>query len=433
LPEDTTVAPHLSRFVEALDRAFRTYGEQDGLPSRLRDAVLSVPRHRFVHRYRLPDSPLQDFAEDPARHLDTIYADQPMIHVDEAGVPLPSTNSQPSYVLWLLHLLDLRPGQRVLEIGSGSGWLAAIAGHLVRPGGDVTGVEIIPALARQSAADLADLGIDGVAIVSGDGADGASPGGLFDRMMVTAGVWEPSPHLWSQVVEGGLILVPLELRGGGGCRVSLLRRTGERLLEERSTPGWFVPLVGRGQGRHGVNRPLETLASWSAIKDGVPPRWLLPLASQSGGAQSAAARFRGFLGRTEPGFAVFAPAEPPSPGRTDIDPFGLVDDADGSVALWRAGELLAHGGLTAARRLAHAYVAWTELGMPDGASFSLEVSTVDATTCDERERWVEVRGGTALTWRLHPGASDWRTLLHEPGADAGHGGQDTVRLRERSA
>ena len=229
------------------------------------------------------------------------------------------------------------------------------------------------------------------------------------------------------------MLVPVELRGGGGCRVTLLRRTGQRLVEERSTPGWFVPLVGRGQARDGVNRPLETLASWSAIKDDVPVRWPLPLASRSGGARSAATRFRGFLGRTEPGFAVFAPAEAPSPGRADIDPFGLVDDGEGSVALWRAGELLAHGGLAAARRLARAYARWTELGMPEDASFRLEVSSSEAGAPPDDGCWTEVRGGTALAWRLHPDARAWRTLLREPTDDEGSGARSAVATRGRSA
>lgn len=268
---------------------------------------------------------------------------------------------------------------------------------------------------------------DGVTIVSGDGADGASPGGPFDRIMVTAGVWEPSPHLWQQLVEGGLMLAPVELRGGGGCRVTLFRRTGERLTEERSAPGWFVPLVGQLQRRDDVNRPLDTLASWPVIKDVTPARWPLPLASQSGGGRSAATRFRDFLGRTEPGFTVFAPAGPPSVGLTDIEPFGVVVLSDDSIALWKAGELLAYGGLTAARRMACAYSTWTELGMPDGASFSLEISAVGAAAYDEHERWVEVRGGTALTWCLRPGARDWRTLLRDAGGGHGHGRQDTVR------
>ena len=118
------VAPHMARFLDTLDAAFRGYGVLDGLPPRFRDAVTATPRHRFVHRFRIGDGPLQDNDAAPARHLPDIYSDAVMRHVDAVGDLLPSSNSQPSYVLFLLHLLGLEQGQAVLEIGSGSGWLA---------------------------------------------------------------------------------------------------------------------------------------------------------------------------------------------------------------------------------------------------------------------------------------------------------------------
>ena len=114
------VAPHMARFLAMLDSAFRRYGAPEGLPERFRDAVEATPRHRFVHRFRLRGGPetrsadnvLRDNDADPTAALADIYSDAAMAHVDAAGERLPSTNSQPSYVLWLLHLLDLQPGQR---------------------------------------------------------------------------------------------------------------------------------------------------------------------------------------------------------------------------------------------------------------------------------------------------------------------------------
>jgi len=143
-PTPEQVAPHLARFLDMLDSAFRRYGVPDGLPERFRDAVAATPRHMFVHRFRLSGGPTRDRIDEGALRdndadlvgqLADIFSDAVMIHVDAAGVQLPSTNSQPSYVLWLLDLLDLRPGQRVLEIGSGSGWLAAVMARMVGKNG----------------------------------------------------------------------------------------------------------------------------------------------------------------------------------------------------------------------------------------------------------------------------------------------------------
>jgi protein-L-isoaspartate(D-aspartate) O-methyltransferase len=134
----------------------------------------------FVHRFRLggdriDEGSLRENDADPTGQLADIYSDAVMIHVDAAGERLPSTNSQPSYVLWLLDQLDPRPGQRLLEIGSGSGWLAAVMAELVGKGGRVTGMEIIPELAAQSQADLRRLGIDNVSVLPTTALKGTPP------------------------------------------------------------------------------------------------------------------------------------------------------------------------------------------------------------------------------------------------------------------
>jgi hypothetical protein len=145
----------------------------------------------------------------------------------------------------------------------------------------------------------------------------------------------------------------------------------------------------------------------------------LPLGVLGDGIRApAAALFRAFLGRTEPSFVVVAddpddrwrPGIAPSPFGMPIRAFGITAP-DGSTALWRAGEIVSHGGLSAARRLARAYARWTELGLPGTADIRLEVHRADAAPPAKDELWVEPRGATALVWRLRPRAAHWRDLL----------------------
>jgi protein-L-isoaspartate(D-aspartate) O-methyltransferase len=315
-------------------------------------------------------------------------------------------------VLFLLHLLELRDGQSVLEIGSGSGWLAAIMARLVGPQGRVTGIELIDELAARSRADLDALGLHNVEILAGDGTRGHAAGAPYDAAIITAATWDVPVALLEQVAEGGRLLIPVESRSGDGCDVTVLRKQGSILLAERSVPGWFVPLRGEGQDRRGVMR--IPLPESEAIG-----RHALPLGVLGDGIRApASALFRAFLGRTEPGFVVVAddpddrwrPGMPPSPFGMPIRAFGITAP-DGSTALWRAGEIVSYGGFSAARRLARAYARWTELGLPGTAEFRLEVHRADAAPAATDELWVEPRGATALVWRLRPRAAHWRDLL----------------------
>jgi len=422
---DDDIAAHAARFIAMLDDAFRGYGAPEGLPPRLRDAVAATPRHRFVHRFRLGDGPLQDLDAQPDVALPAVYSDQVMRHVDEAGELLPSSNSQPSYVLWLLHLLGLQPGQAVLEVGSGSGWLAAVMGRLVGPAGKVVGIELIPGLAQQSRTDLEGVGVGNVEIVAGDGAQGHAAGAPYDRAVITAATWDLPAVLFEQIADGGRILVPVELRDGSGCEVTVLRRQGAVLAAEQAVPGWFVLLLGPGQDRGGVYRRLDALPFWSEVRGAPSVRCALPLgASWGDGPAPIAAQFRAFLGRTEPGMAVFTadagegwtPWRLVAPGSRPVSAFGLVDEAERSVALWDAGELVGYGSHAAAVRLLRAYARWAGLGLPGVGAFGLEVHRADAAPAGSGHLWIEPRGATVLAWRPRPGAVDWQDLL-------GRGGQ----------
>ncbi len=122
----TDVERHATKFVAVLDASFQSQGVPNGMPEAMRKAVIATPRHLFVHRYLLEGDAQHDADVDLEALLPSIYSDAVMWPVGPAGERLPSTNSVPSYVLWLLHLPAIGPGQRVLEIvsGSGSGWLA---------------------------------------------------------------------------------------------------------------------------------------------------------------------------------------------------------------------------------------------------------------------------------------------------------------------
>ena len=214
----------------------------------------------------------------------------------------------------------------------------------------MTGVELISELAVQSRTDLDALGLRNVEIIAGDGTRGHAAGAPYDAAIVTAATWDVPVALLDQVADGGRLLIPVELRSGDGCDVTVLRKQGPALLAERSVPGWFVPLRGEGQDRAGMTR--------IPLPDGEPVgRHALPLGVLSDGRRApAAALFRAFLGRSEQGVVVVA-AEPDDgwrPGMA-VSPFGMkirnfgMMAPDGSTALWRAGEIISHGGLSAAR------------------------------------------------------------------------------------
>lgn len=135
-------------------------------------------------------------------------------HLADEDHPVPigheQTNSQPSTVAAMVRLLDVRPGQDVLDVGSGSGWTTALLGELVGPGGHVLGVDRVPELVAASRAALAQLDLPWVRVLPADAEVLGAPGeGPFDRILVSAMADELPSDLVDQLADGGIMVIPV--------------------------------------------------------------------------------------------------------------------------------------------------------------------------------------------------------------------------------
>ena len=188
------------------------------------DAFARVPRHHF-----LPQVPLE-----------TVYTDDAIVTRDEGGIPT-SSSSQPSLMARMLDLLDVAPGRRVLEIGAGTGYNAALLAAL---GAEVTTVELQPEVADDARRHLAAAGLH-ADVVTGDGY--APPPGPFDRIIVTAGLWEVPGPLAAALADGGVLVAPVRVNAIEA--VFALRREGDMLHAAGAMPCGFMPLRGESGAR----------------------------------------------------------------------------------------------------------------------------------------------------------------------------------------
>lgn len=162
---------------------------------------------------------------------------------DRAGDDAPveighdQTNSQPSTVAAMLRLLDVRPGQRVLDVGSGSGWTTALLAHLVGPRGQVHGVEVVPELVDRGAEALAATGRPWAGITTAEaGVLGLPQHAPYDRILVSAEAREMPPALVEQLGDPGRLVIPV------AEVMRLVVRRGDDLEESKHGPYRFVPL-----------------------------------------------------------------------------------------------------------------------------------------------------------------------------------------------
>ena len=186
---------------------------------RVLDALRAVPRHRFV----------------PAEMQSEAYTDGPL-PIGEG-----QTISQPFVVAAMTDALGLRPQDRVYELGTGSGYQAAVASRLCA---HVYTVEIHPALAERAAKTLAELGYRNVSVRSGDGFRGWPEVAPFDAMLITAAVAELPRELLAQLKPGGRAVAPVGPLGGIQDLLLIEKSVDGSTTSRRLLPVRFVPSTG---------------------------------------------------------------------------------------------------------------------------------------------------------------------------------------------
>ncbi|MFF0740503.1 methyltransferase, FxLD system [Streptomyces sp. NPDC004111] len=189
------------------------------------DALRSVERHRFV-----PDTPLE-----------RAYANAPVnIKYDTDGTSI-SCASQPGVVALMLDQLDVQPGERILELGAGSGYNAALLAHLVGDAGHVTTIDVDEDLVAGARMHLASAGYTNVEALTRDGALGHAEGAPYDRIIATVGA-HGVPHAWiEQLAPDGRLLVPQRLKGSVARSIAYEQRGG-RWTSVSSKMNSFMPL-----------------------------------------------------------------------------------------------------------------------------------------------------------------------------------------------
>jgi len=197
-----------------VERQIRQRGVAD---TRVLSAMETIPRERFVP----PDAHAQ------------AYDDVPL------AIGFNQTISQPYIVAYMTEVLDVRESHRVLEIGTGSAYQAAVLARLAR---EVWTIEIVPELAASASELLRDLGLNNVHGRLGDGYSGWPEQAPFDRIMATAAPDDIPDSLIEQLTVGGRLVIPVGSQGGPQW-MTVVEKSSKGVVQNRTIPVQFVPLT----------------------------------------------------------------------------------------------------------------------------------------------------------------------------------------------
>ncbi|GAA5041723.1 protein-L-isoaspartate(D-aspartate) O-methyltransferase [Thermocatellispora tengchongensis] len=373
---DIPVRAHIERLLDA--------HASDGLSEAVEQAFRAVPRHLFIPPVALAcrdDGPqIIDRDADPDAWWDAVYSRASIVtQLDDGATDIRAgsgdytcSSSAPSTVADLLQRLELAPGHRVLEIGTGTGWTAALLSHLVGAA-NVTSVEVDPVLGAQAASNLAASG-HAPYLVVGDGALGCPERAPYDRVHVTCGI-RRVPYAWIEQSRPGAVIVLPYCPGFGTDHALRLVVTPDGMAYGRF-PGFASYMTMRAQ-RPQRDQPARTDADKHHLTTRVDPR---TIGHAPAGADLAIAALTGLdsLGQADqdedgPRYRLWVsdPAVPRS----------------WAVAVWRPGQdeyqIYQVGDRPVWEEVVAAYFRWVGWGEPGRDRFGMTVHA------DGQEVWLD--------------------------------------------
>jgi protein-L-isoaspartate(D-aspartate) O-methyltransferase len=333
-------------------------------------ALRRVHRHLFVESY-FPEVDGRWHTREPAP-LDVVYSDAALITraVDGWGT---SSSSQPALVAIMLEQLALAPGKRVLEIGAGTGYNAALMAELVGDPALVTTIDYQADVAADARAALARAGLEGVRVIHRDGFEGAVEGAPYDRIVATVGCPDVSPRWLEQLAPDGFMLLPLR-HAGANPLVRVERREGA--------------VVGRVVGYSGfmpIHGALADPTSPSPLPRGQEPVVERPRWPDLDGADwsGAVGGFWFYLGLRDPRASIAR--WPPEQG------FGLSDARAGAFAAVEPTRLAAYGNATLLDELDRLHADWLAAGSPGLLDYTITFQSAAPppwTLARKYHRWI---------------------------------------------
>jgi len=378
------------------------------IPKTIESVFLNTPRHHFADKFlkKNEDGTFDEIElseKNAEEYLPVLYSDYPvLLMTDKEGIPI-STISQPTLVIKMLIKLDIKEGQKVLEIGTASGWNAAMMGKLVGAQGHIYSIDIISELITRARSKFKAQGIDNISLFDGDGAIKKYKE-TFDKMMFTVGSYDIPKMIHQQLKENGHLLMVLKNKGIWDSLLLLTKK--ENYLESaHHSPCGFVPLKGEYAMSDLDPVQLESLSIWNSVKDQITfeQSFWWGLKSENKGKsdvknkRKAALKIVGitsFLGIIEPQFEIFKDSE-------DEFFFGLIDEENNSLAVWKNDKLIGYGNNTAMHKLKANFELYLALGMPNINCFGLKVYSINDEVNLNKNEWLIKRRDSQFVWSLN--------------------------------